>query len=446
MAEALDATLRRLVADEIGQFVARARDEGRPVPDELDQRQMARAILRRELKARAVTALRVGEQPLSSVEEDQVIEEVLTTAFSPAPGLDRLLGLADVTDIFVNGYDDVRVVRTDGTTTHEPAIARSDDELIEMIQTLARRGGHAEREFTPARPLLDLQLSDGSRLAAAAWVTKRPYLTVRRHLLVDATQQDLVELGMYDAGIASLLRACVLARWNVLIAGGQGVGKTTLLRALLHDTAPAERIVVLEQEPELHLDTLPERHNHVLVFVERLANMEGAGAVTLADLGRTVKRFTPERIVVGEVRGPEVIDMLEAMTQGIAGSMCTIHADSSWSVFPRLPVYARAGGRDWATGDVLQLAALALDVVVFLRRDRAGRRVVSEVRHVARFDTDSGQIVTDEWFCPGPEMSAVKNPGAPIPVQLLDELIEAGYDPTAHQKSDGQVLRLGSVR
>jgi Flp pilus assembly CpaF family ATPase len=446
VAEAMEATLRRMVADEIGQFVARARDEDRPVPDELDQRQMARAILRRELKTRAVTALRVGEPPLSSSEEDQLIDDVLATAFSAAPGLDRLLGLADVTDVFVNGCDDVRVVRTDGTTLREPPLASSDDELIEMIQTLARRGGHAEREFTPARPLLDLQLTDGSRLAAAAWVTKRPYLTVRRHLLVDATQHDLVDLAMYDAGIASLLRACVLARWNVLIAGGQGVGKTTLLRALLHETVPEERIVVLEQEPELHLDSLPERHDHVLVFVERLANMEGAGAVSLADLGRAVKRFTPERIVVGEVRGPEVIDMLEAMTQGIAGSMCTIHADSSWSVFPRLPVYARAGGRDWATGDVLQLAALALDVVVFLRRDRTGRRVVSEVRHVERFDTDSGQIVTDEWFHPGPNAAAVRNPGAPIPVGLLDELVEHGYDPGAHHPTDGAVVQLGSRR
>ena len=179
------------------------------------------------------------------------------------------------------------------------------------------------------------------RLAAAAWVTKRPYLTVRRHLLVDADQKDLVGRDMYDTGLASLLGALVRARRNVLIAGGQGVGKTTLLRALLHECEPDERIVVLEQEPELHLDALPGRHDHVLVFMERGANTEGVGAVSLADLGRAIKRFTPRRIVVGEVRGPEVIDMLEAMTQGIAGSMCTIHADSSWSVFPRLPVYAR---------------------------------------------------------------------------------------------------------
>jgi pilus assembly protein CpaF len=432
MIDQLEAGLRRTVGEEIGSYLATAAADGRPIPNRLDQEQMALAILRRELDQRSRTAFRLGEQPLTTVEEDELLDRIVESQFSAMPELDRHLRRDDVTDVLINGCDDVRLVRVDGVTERAGPIARSDRELIEMVQTLARRGGHMEREFTEASPMLDLQLTDGSRLAAASWVSKRPYLAVRRHLLIDADQGDLVDRGMYDRGLASLFAALVKSRRNILIAGGQGVGKTTLMRAMLHECDVDERIIVLEQEPELHLDASPERHNHVLVFMERTANVEGAGAVHLSDLSKAIKRFTPQRIVVGEVRGPEVVDMLEAMTQGIEGSMCTMHANSSISVFQRLPVYARIGGRDWSTADVLQLAALGLDVVVFVARNRTGTRVVAEVRYVQHYDHGSNQVVTDKWFHPGPDGRAVRNPQSPIPVDVLDDLVDHGYDPSLH--------------
>ncbi len=434
MIDELELQLRRVVADEISSYMNRAVTAGRPVPDEDDQDQMARAILKREMERRTQAALRVGELPLSAGDEQAIFERVMASAFSATAEIDRMLQIPGMTDLFVNGCDDVRARMTDGSERQLEPFARTDEEMIEKIQLLARRGGHMEREFTPANPLLDLQLADGSRLAAAAWTTERPYLTIRRHLLVDADQSELVRRGMYDAGLATLFTALVRSKRNCIIAGGQGVGKTTLLRAMLHECDPNERIVVLEQEPELHLGSMPERHNHVLVFMERGANTEGIGAITLADLGRAIKRFTPRRIIVGEVRGPEVVDMLEAMTQGIRGSMCTLHADSSQTVFPRLPAYARMGGRDWNSSDVLELAALALHVVIFLAEDIDGRRVVSEVRHVERFDYETGRVVTNEWFVPGSDGRAVPNPNAPIPNRLLDELVRYGYDPSLHDR------------
>lgn len=430
--------MRHHVADEVGALLRRCAAQGRRAPDETDQRLLARNVIRRSLDDRQRAALRDGGRQLTAEQEEAIADAVMAAAFTTAPGLDRLLERPDVTDVHVNGFDDVRLVLANGTVEHAEPLGSSDAELVEMIQTLARRGGHAEREFSVAHPTLDLQLPDGSRLAAAAWVTSRPYVTVRRHLLVDATQDDLVHRGMYDAGVASLLRALVRARWNVLICGGQGVGKTTLLRALLHECDRSERIVVLEQEPELHLDKTPDRHDQVLVFMAREANSEGVGGVTLADLSRTIKRFSPARIVVGEVRGPEVIDMAEAMSQGIAGSMCTIHADSSLSVLPRMAVYARSSGRDWSTSDVMQLAALALDAIVLVARTRDGRRVVAEIRHIERFDADADQVVTDVWFHPGPDGHAVPNPTSPIPVGLLDELVSCGYDPSLHRAGVGR--------
>src|SRR5690606_4669614 len=142
---------------EIGSYLSNASADGRPLPDELDQRQMARAILRRELDNRSSAALRTGESPLTADQEDILLERVLATAFSPAPELDLLLERDDVTDVYVNGCDDVRLVLIDGRTEFAEPLARTDNELIEKIQTLARRGGHMEREFTPARPILDLQ-------------------------------------------------------------------------------------------------------------------------------------------------------------------------------------------------------------------------------------------------------------------------------------------------
>lgn len=377
-----------------------------------------------------------GETALTLEEQDALRSQILAELFGIAPPIERLLSIDGIEEIVINGCDDVRLIHADGTVTHEPPVATSDADLIRLLQALAARGGNLEKSFTPATPFLDLQLHDGSRLAAAAWVTPRPYVAIRRHLLIDGDLGELVNRGVFDPGTATFLRAAVRARMNILVAGGQGVGKTTVMRALLHACDRDERLIVLEQEPELHLDHNKARHGQILNFWERSANTEGQGAITLADLAKAIKRFRPERIVVGEVRGPEVIDMLEAMSQGIAGGMCTIHAESSAGVFTRLPVYARLGqGSELRTDDVLALAALGLDLVLFLSRTPDGTRVLSEIRHVEGFDRHAGTPVTNPWFVPGPDGRARRNHMAPIPPEILDRL--DGYRPELHD--DGGV-------
>jgi Flp pilus assembly CpaF family ATPase len=445
MTDKLDVRLRRIVAAEIGDQVARREEEGQEPLDYLDRRHLARSILRRELDDQWRAAQQRGELTLTPEEEDRIIESVLGTVFSQLPGLDTYLARADVTDIFAVGCDNVRVRTIDGQEHRVDPIASTDEDLILQIQALARKGGrlgldadgiHIEKEFSPARPLLDLQLSDGSRLAASAWVSARPVVTVRRHPLVDADQSVLVSAWkMYDEGIASLLRAAMRARLNILIAGGMGRGKTTLMRALLHECPADERVVVLEQEPELQIGIDPRRHNHVVEFVERPANMEGQGAVSLADLTHAVKRHAPDRIVVGEVRGPEVMFMLEAASDGIAGTLCTLHAQSSRQTFEKLVNYARRNGASFDRSDVLQTAAFALDLVVYLDLSTDRRRVISEVTQVLDYDVEHKQVITNEWFVPGPARAAVRNPNSPIPIELLDHLIEHGYDPDLHPEA-----------
>jgi Flp pilus assembly CpaF family ATPase len=439
MSDQLIEQLRRIVAIEIGEEATRREGDNLPPLDQLDRMQMARSILRRELDGQWRASQQRGQLSLTPDQEDRVIDGVLAGLFSQLPGLEVYLARPEVTDIFVVGCDNVRVRTLDGYEQRVAPIAATDEELVEQIQSLARKGGklgldgndtQIEKEFSPARPLLDLQLSDGSRLAAVAWVSARPYVSVRRHPLVDADQETLVhDWKMYDEGIASLLGAAMRSRLNMLIAGGMGRGKTTLMRALLHECPPDERIIVLEQEPELQLGLDVARHDHVLELVERPANMEGHGSVSLADLTWAVKRHAPDRIVVGEVRGPEVVYMLEAASDGIAGTLCTLHAQSSRQTFEKLVSYARRGGAQFDRSDVLQTAAFALDLIVYLDRTPDGRRVVSEITQVLDYDPNDRQIITNEWYVAGPDKAAIRNPHCPIPVDILDLLVDNGYDP-----------------
>jgi pilus assembly protein CpaF len=424
----LASALRRVVADEVAEQRRRSKAAGDEGLDALDERQMARAVLNREMDLRAREALRLGEQPLSDAERVELVDDVMSQVFSALPGLERFTARDNVLNVYVQGCREVIVELIDSSIERHPSPYVSNEEVADALAQIARRGGHVENEFNYSHPILRLPLPDGSRLTANAWIGPEPYAAIRKHPLVDYDLDDLRPSDMFDDDIRSLLGASVRARWNILFTGGQGNGKTTLLRAAAHEAHADERIVTIEAIPELHLDRLPHRHSHVVTLWERPANMQGEGAITAADLAWHAKHLNPDRILVGEVLADEVVPMLEAMSQGIRGAMCTMHATSSAGVLPRLPVYARSGGRDWRSSDIYELAAQAIDLVVFVARDRNRRRVVAEIRHVDRFDADTGRLVTDAWFSRDPRTGRAA-PAGVIPVHLLDELVDHGYRP-----------------
>lgn len=440
--------IRGEVADDLAEAGIRALTDD-------DRRELARQLAVDRLQSVAAERLLAGETPLPPVEEQQVAQDVIDALF----GLGRLQGLIDdpeVENIDVNGVDRVWVTYADGTKVLADPIADSDSELVEIIRSAAARLGLSERRFDNSCPELDLRLPDGSRLSAVMAVTARPAVSVRRHRYVDLTLADLVALGAMDDAVADLLAAAVRARKNIVVAGAMNSGKTTLVRALASEIPARERVVTIEQAFELGLDSMPDRHPDLVALEARGANAEGEGQVSMARLVRRALRMNADRVIVGEVLGDEVLPMLNAMSQGRSGSMCTIHADSSAGAFRRLASYAVQAPERLPLESTNLLIAGAVHFVVYVEvaeerktepsaelgrlRDMGAlggtgaggaynavrrRRFVSSIREVV--DAEGLQVISNEVFRPGADGRAV--PGAPLRSTTLAELVSNGYEP-----------------
>ncbi|MDF3290733.1 TadA family conjugal transfer-associated ATPase [Streptomyces silvisoli] len=295
--------------------------------------------------------------------------------------LEPLLAEPGVTDVLVNGPDEVWVDR--GSGLERTGIRFRDAAAVrKLAQRLATAAG---RRLDDARPWVDARLPDGTRLHAVLppVAIGAPCLSLRVVRTRAFTLAELVEAGSVDAELARLLRAVVDARLSFLVSGGTGCGKTTLLSTLLGLVGTGERIVLAEDSAELR----PE-HPHVVRLESRPANQEGIGTVTLRDLVRQALRMRPDRLVVGEVRGPEVLDLLAALNTGHEGGCGTVHANAACDVPARLEALGSTAGLGRAALHS-QLAA-ALSVVVHLARDRSGRRRVAEIHVLER---DGGGLV-----------------------------------------------------
>ncbi len=315
------------------------------------------------------SALRARGRPVGDATVLAVLDVLRKDVVGAGP-LEELLRLEGVTDVLVNGADAVYVDRGSGL---ERTGVRFPDEA--GVRRLAQRlAGSAGRRLDDATPFIDLRLADGTRLHAVLAPLSRPGTTIslrvpRRRVF---TLPELRDAGSLAPDVADLLAAVVERRLAFLVSGGTGSGKTTLLNALLSLAHPDERLLVVEDTAELR----PE-HPHVVSLEARPANIEGSGRVDLRTLVRQALRMRPDRLVVGEVRGDEVVDLLAALNTGHDGGACTVHANSSGDVVARLEGLALAAGLPQAAVHA-QLVS-ALDVLVHCSRDRGGARRVAEV-------------------------------------------------------------------
>ncbi|MCP2335226.1 CpaF family protein [Actinomadura rupiterrae] len=379
--------------------------------------QTGQRLIAEVLDGYAAHALRAGQAPLAEDAEQRVATAVFNSLFALG-GFQPLLEDETIENINANGCDNVWVRYADGTRAQVPPVARSDADLIDLLRTIAARTGIEERRFDRGVPRLSVQLPDGSRLFAVMAVSARPAVAIRRHRYLTVTLRDLQLQGSLDRRLAAFLAALVRSRKNVLICGGTSIGKTTLLRALAAEISPAERLVTIEDAYELALDRDIDAHPDVVALQAREANVEGEGEISMAELVRWALRMSPDRVIVGEARGAEVVPMLNAMSQGNDGSMATVHASSSRGAFARLATYAAQAAERLPIEATAMLVGGAVHFVVHLDAAPDGTRVVSSVLEVT--GADGRHVTANEVFRPGPDRRAV--PGVPVRAETLQEL------------------------
>jgi Flp pilus assembly CpaF family ATPase len=372
-----------------------------------------------------------GELPADPAFDLKLIMAVDASIFE-AGELQEILDDVDVENIDINGCDEVFITYADhrGKVRGRP-IAATDDDLIQIVQNLASYASMNARPFTAANPELDLRLPDGSRLSAVMSAAERPVVSIRRSRYPQMFLSTLVELGTIDDHLACFLQAAVTARMNLIVAGATDAGKTTLLRALINVIPPDERLITVERSLELGLRRHPDLHPDVVELEEVLPDADGNGGLTIRDLVRRTRRHNPDRVAVGEVLGPEVVEMLSAMSQGNNGSLSTIHARSAADVFAKLATYsAQYEHLDFAVAH--SLIANAVDFVVFIEKNRAlgGRRCVTEVREVV--GAPDGRVASSLIFEPSPvDGRAVRADEYGLTAERNRDLLAAGYDDTA---------------
>jgi pilus assembly protein CpaF len=349
---------------------------------------------------------------LAGVDRNRLMDELLDEIFGLGP-IERLMKDPAITDILVNDAKTVYVERR-GRLELTDVVFADDQHLIRIIQKIVAKLG---RRIDESSPMVDARLADGSRVNAVIppLALDGPTLSIRRFGVEPLKLEDLLKFGSVQPDMVKFIAGAVEARCSILFSGGTGAGKTTLLNAFSRFVPAGERIITIEDSAELIL-----QHRHRIRMETRPANTEGAGAVTQRDLVRNSLRMRPDRIIVGEVRGPEVWDMLQAMNTGHEGSMTTIHANTARDALTRLEMMVAMTGIELPINVIRQYAAAGINLVVHGSRLKGGPRRIMQVSEIVGIKDGDYQL--EDVF--GFEQTGVDAEGTAV-----GEFYATGYRP-----------------
>jgi pilus assembly protein CpaF len=327
--------------------------------------------------------------PLNKQEKERLIVEVQHETFGLGP-IEPLLAAPDISDILVNNYANTYIER-DGKLERTDVVFRDNMHLMQIIERIVSQVG---RRIDESVPYVDARLPDGSRVNAIIppLAIDGPALSIRRFSKDPLRLHNLITLGTVDEKIGRIMQAAVRARLNILVCGGTGTGKTTLLNVLSEFIPADERILTIEDSAELQL-----KQDHVVRLETRPANIEGKGEVNQRDLVRNALRMRPNRIILGEVRGGEALDMLQAMNTGHDGSISTIHANSVRDAMARLATMVMMAGMELPDKAIREQIASAINVIFHLVRFPDGTRKVVKVSEITGMEGNT--IVMQDIFC-----------------------------------------------
>ena len=352
--------------------------------DKLDMSRLgdlAGDTLRREIRLVVEHLCETEDTRLNRTESERLIEEVLDETFGLGP-LEMLLKDSTISDILINGPKSVYVERK-GRMEKTDVTFRDNDHLMQIIDRIVSKVG---RRVDETCPMVDARLPDGSRVNAIIppLALDGPCVSIRRFGTNPLKLEDLLNYRAFTPEMVMLLEGAIKARLNIIISGGTGSGKTTLLNTLSSFISEEDRIVTIEDAAELQL-----QQDHVVRLETRPANVEGKGAITATDLVRNALRMRPERIIIGECRGAETLDMLQAMNTGHEGSLTTIHSNSPRDAMARIETMIMMTGFEMPLKAMRQQIASAIDLIVQVNRLQGGLRKVTAITEIVGMEQDT---------------------------------------------------------